>query len=270
MSNYEKKFSGELAAKLACVLFSSAAAVACTQPADSAPGAVQAEHTAAVTRQTIEANGLAEDGITGEHSVLRYRVDESQARAWALTRDGVDLYRLDPHEKIAHITLPGWLWADEPYVCAPDLALGARGAVFVTSNVTTALWRIDPDDLSVTRHEPEIDNQSGREIGFTGLVYDGEQAAYFAVSELHGALWRIDAGFKRAQIVALSAPLPKTCGLKVLPRTSAQRSSRFGALCVEARGSDWVVNLSRDRTAGNVSPGRCGSQNRTVTLESSS
>ena len=43
-----------------------------------------------------------------------------------------------------------------------------------------------------------------------------------------------------------------------------------GALCVEARGSDWVVNLSRDRTAGNVSPGRCGGQNRTVTSESSS
>ena len=260
MSINEKKCSSEFAAKLASVLFISAAAVACTQPADLAPGAVQAKHTTTVTRQAIEANGLAEDGITGERSVLRYRVDAIQARAWALTRDGVDLYQLGKHKKITRITLPGWLWADEPYVCAPDLALGARGAVFVTSNVTTALWRIDPDDLSVTRHEPEIDNQSGREIGFTGLVYDGEQAAYFAVSELHGALWRIDAGFKRAEAVALSAPLPKTCGIKVLPRASAQRSSRFGALCVGARGTDWVVNLSRDRTAGSVSPGRCGSR----------
>ena len=253
-------FSRKLAVKLVCALFINAAIVACTQPADSAPGAVQAKHTTAVTRQTIEANGLAEDGITGERSVLRYRVDAIQARAWALTRDGVDLYRLEPREKLAHITLPGWLWADEPYVCAPDFAIGARGAVFVTSNVTTTIWRIDPDDLSVTRHEPEIDNQSGREIGFTGLVYNGEQAAYFAVSELHGALWRIDAQFKRAEAVALSAPLPKTCGLKVLPHPSAQRNSRFGAFCVEARGSDWVVNLSRDRTAGSVSPGRCGSQ----------
>ena len=147
MSNHEKTFSGEFAAKLACVLFSSAAAVACTQPADSAPGAVQAEHTAAVTRQTIEANGLAEDGITGERPVLRYRVDAIQARAWALTRDGVDLYRSDTHEKIAHIGLPGWLWAGESFVCAPDLALGARGAAFITSNVTTTIWRIDPDDL---------------------------------------------------------------------------------------------------------------------------
>ena len=260
MSINEKKCSSEFAAKLACVLFSSAAAVACTLPANSAPDAVQSKHTIAVTRQIIEANGLAEDGITGERSVLRYRVDAIQARAWALTRDGVDLYRLDTHEKIAHIELPGWLWAGESYVCAPDLALGARGAVFVTSNVTTAIWRIDPNNLSVSRHEPEIDNQSGREIGFTGLVYDDEQAAYFAVSELHGALWRIDAGFKRAEAVALSALLPKTCGIKVLPRASAQRSSRFGALCVEARGTDWVVNLSRDRTAGSVSPGRCGSQ----------
>ena len=253
-------FSRKLAVKLVCALFINAAIVACTQPTDSAAGATQAIRAVAVTSQIIAADELGLDGITGERSVLRYRRDAIQARAWALTRDGVDLYQLDTHKKIAHITLPGWLWADEPYVCVPDLALGARGAVFVTSNVTTAIWRIDPDDLTVITHEPEIDNQSGREIGFTGLVYDGEQAAYFAVSELHGALWRIDTGFKRAQIVALSAPLPKTCGLMVLPRTSAQRSSRFGALCVEARGSDWVVNMSRDSTTGNVSPGRCSGQ----------
>ena len=263
-------FSKKLAVKLVCALFISAATVACTQPTDSAAGAAQAKRAAAVTSRIIAADEFGLDGLTGERSILRYRVDAIKARAWALTRDGVDLYRLDSHEKIAHITLPGWLWADEPYVCAPDLALGARGAVFVTSNVTTTIWRIDPDELSVTRHEAEIDNQSGREIGFTGLVYDPEQAAYFAVSELYGALWRIDAGFKRAQIVALSAPLPKTCGLKVLPRTSAQRSSHFGALCVEARGSDWVVNLSRDRLAGNLSPGDCGSRNRTGTSEPSS
>ena len=52
-------------------------------------------------------------------------------------------------------------------------------------------WRIDPETLTVSKHEPVLNADTDKDVGFTGLVYSAEEDAFFAVSDF-GALWRID------------------------------------------------------------------------------
>ena len=101
------------------------------------------------------------------------------------------------------VKLPGWHWAHEPYACPPAIAIGPRGEALVTSNVLPVLWKIDPQTLAVTVHSLELDADSDKDVGFSGLVYSARDGAYFAVSELHGSLWRIDPLLRRAQKIAL-------------------------------------------------------------------
>lgn len=146
----------------------------------------------------------------------RSQVDSRRNRVWYLTPAGVHLFDVSRPERAA-VPLPGWVWAGAPYGCLPDLALGPRGEAVVTSNVLPTLWRIDPDTLAVTEHALALDADTDKDVGFTGLVFSAQHGAYFAVSEAHGSLWRIDAQLKTAQKMPLSASVPQACGLTVRP-----------------------------------------------------
>ena len=100
--------------------------------------------------------------------------------------------------------LPDWQWAGEPYACAPDIAIGPRGEIVVTSNVLPVLWRIDPDTLAVSCTASSSTPISTRTSASPDLSYSERNGAYFAVSGLHGSLWRIDPLLRRAQKIALS------------------------------------------------------------------
>ena len=143
----------------------------------------------------------------GDWPILRFRMDPKRGRGWILTAQGVLLFDFKTRQTSAHIALPGWLWLGEAYSCAPDLALGPQGEVLVTSNVVPTLWRIDPLSLEVSRHEVVLDQDNDRDVGFSALAYSSKQAAFFGASSLNGSLWRIDPSLKRAQKVALSAPI---------------------------------------------------------------
>jgi hypothetical protein len=123
------------------------------------------------------------------------------------------------------VTLPDWQWAAQPYACAPDIALGPRGEVIVTSNVLPVLWKIDPETLRVSVHRLELDSDTDKDVGFSGLVYSERNGAYFAVSGLQGSLWRIDPLLRRAQKVGLSsrcaAPAQCPCNARSAPVSSA-------------------------------------------------
>ena len=128
-------------------------------------------------------------------AILSIAVDDQPAqgkRAWQLTRDGVMAGQTS-------VSIPGWIRAEEPYACPPELAIGPKGEAVVTSNVVSTLWRIDPETLAVTEHPLTLDADAGRDVGFSSLVYSPRHAAYFAVSAAHGSLWRIDTQLKRAQ-----------------------------------------------------------------------
>jgi hypothetical protein len=189
--------------------------------------------------------------------VLRQQNDAERGRHWVLTAEGVELYELSSGKLLAQIALPDWLWVGEEYACPPDLAIGYRGEVVVSSNVVPTLWRIDPVTLVASRHELAMEDDKGRDIGITGLAFSAQQGAYFAVSATHGALWRIDARLARAQSIPLSAPLPKSCTLAIPPREPDRRAMRAVGLCVRGEEGDWTIAFAPDQRFGYVRAGQC-------------
>jgi hypothetical protein len=185
---------------------------------------------------------------------VRYRAQAERARAWIIHADG--LYVEDAGKARRGVELPGWLWAGEPYACAPDIAIGPRGEAVVTSNVLPVLWKIDPETLAVSVHRLELDADRNKDVGFSGLVYSARDGAYIAVSELHGSMWRIDPLLRRAQKIALSEPV-RACKVSVQRQ---ERPARFSRLCLEGRS----VNLAPDQRSAYVQSAGCASSAFTV------
>ena len=148
------------------------------------------------------------------------------------------------------VELPGWHWAGEPYACAPAIAAGPRGEVVVTSNVLPVLWKIDPQTLAVSVHRLQLDADHDKDVGFSGLVYSERSGAWFAVSEAHGSLWRIDPLLRRAQKIALSERVRGACSVSMQRQ---ERTSRFSRLCLDGRN----VNLAPDQRSAYLQGAGC-------------
>ena len=180
----------------------------------------------------------------------RYRAQPERGRTWVIDAGG--LFLEEARKPRRAIQLPEWHWAGDAYACAPDLAIGPRGEVVVTSNVLPVLWKIDPDTLAVSIHRLELDADTDKDVGFSGLVFSERNGAYFAVSELTGSLWRIDPLLRRAQKIGLSEPLRGACGASVQRQ---ERPSRFSRLCLQGRS----VTLAPDQRSAYVQAGGCSS-----------
>jgi hypothetical protein len=137
---------------------------------------------------------------------LRHRAQPELGRTWVID-DAGELFLEERRKPRRAIKLPQWHWAGDAYACAPDIAIGPRGEVLVTSNVSPVLWKIDPHTLAVSVHRLQLDADADKDVGFSALVYSERNRAYFAVSELTGSLWRIDPLLRRAQKVGLSETL---------------------------------------------------------------
>ena len=170
--------------------------------------------------------------------------------SWVI--DAGELFFQEQGKPRRAVTLPGWQWAAQPYACAPAIALGPRGEVIVTSNVLPVLWKIDAGTLTVSVHALELDADTDKDVGFSGLVYSERNGAYFAVSELTRTLWRIDPLLRRAQKVGLSEPLRGACAVSVQRQG---RPSVVSRLCV--RGDS--VSLAPDQRSAYVQPAGCAS-----------
>lgn len=176
----------------------------------------------------------------------RYQVDAARNRVWLLSDEGVFLFEPSRPERIA-LSLPDWVWVGADYGCPPDLALGPRGEAVITSNVVPTLWRIDPDTLVVSVHRLALDADDDKDIGFSGLVYSREHAAFFAASHSHGSLWRIDPRLERAQKIPLSGGIPGACGLAVYAR----------GLCARTAQGGWRVELAPHGRSAYVGAAPC-------------
>jgi len=210
---------------------------------------------AALVSQTVAAEEIGQTVAQGWHEggqpVLRFQKDAARQRGWILTPTGVVVVDFKLRQTTALVQLPEWTWAGEEFTCLPDLAVGPKGEALVSSNVVPTLWRIDPVTLVVTRHEPVLDADTTKDVGFTGLTYSTRQEAFFAVSQF-GALWRIDRLFRRAQKIPLSAPILKACGVAI-PATKR----RFVSLCVSGPQGGWTINLAPDHRSGYVRAEPC-------------
>ncbi|HYA47603.1 MAG TPA: hypothetical protein VEF92_08640 [Burkholderiales bacterium] len=197
------------------------------------------------------------NGLESPPPSARYGVDPARHRVWILTRDGVSIYDVTRSERIV-VPLPYWLWVDAPYAYLPDLALGPRGEAVITSNVVPTLWRIDPETLAVVSVHPLLlDSDTDKDVGFSGLVYSSEHEAFFAVSDLHGSLWRIDPDLGRARKIWLSTPVRKAFGLTVLPRLLRQQTSRQTELCVRTPRGGRAVDFAPGERSAYVSAAPC-------------
>jgi hypothetical protein len=181
---------------------------------------------------------------------FRYRAQPERARAWVIDAGELLLGQAGKPRRV--FALPDWQWAGQPYACAPDIALGPRGEVIVTSNVLPVLWKIDPETLKVSVHRLELDADSDKDVGFSGLVYSERNGAYFAVSGVHGSLWRIDPLLRRAQKIGLSQSLRGACAVSVQRQ---ERPSVVSRLCV--RGES--VSLAPDQRSAYVQSAGCSS-----------
>jgi hypothetical protein len=186
-------------------------------------------------------------------SNVRYQVDAANGRIWWLTPEGVFVHDAKLPQKVA-VPIPGWQFAGEPYGCLPALALGPNGEALVTSDVESTVWKIDPDTLAVSKHVLAADADLDKDVGYTALAYSTEHAAYFAISGLQGSLWKIDSSLTQAQKIALSAPMPKACGVAV---SAPQKAERLGRLCIRGRQGDWTVQLASDQRSASVRAASC-------------
>ena len=139
---------------------------------------------------------------------MRSQADTARHRVWAITAEGASVHEAASPEGV-DIALPGWQWVGGPYACPPALALAPDGAALVTSNVVPVVWRIDPVTLAVTVHRLALNADTDKDIGFSALVYSARHAAYFAMSDVHGSLWQIDAQLKSARKMKLTTVYPR-------------------------------------------------------------
>lgn len=181
---------------------------------------------------------------------LRRHFDRKRNLEWSLTEAGVTVANKGGLNGRT-IRLPGWQWVDVPYACPPDIALGPKGEALVTSNIVPTLWRIDPGTFAVTVHPLALDADRGKDVGFSAMVYSARHAAFFASSDVHGSLWKIDTALAAARKVATTpSPLPTACGL------SAGTRSQGGALrlCLSHHGGALELNASGDRASMSATP----------------
>ncbi len=142
--------------------------------------------------------GCESNAVPNPSPVLRVQADAARERSYGLTREGVVIQGAGVRTVVA---LPGWLWVAAPH-CPPDLAVGPKGEVVITSNVVSTLWRIDPQTLAVTVHPLSLDTDSDKDVGFAAIVYSAEQSAFVAYSELQRSVWKIDLPLNTAVKVA--------------------------------------------------------------------
>lgn len=176
----------------------------------------------------------------------RHRLNAERGQVWMLSAGG--LFVRDARSKQwSAIHLPGWQWAGEPYARMPDVAIGPKGEAIVSSNVVPQVWRVDPDTLAVTVHTLELDADHDKDVGFSVLVHSPQHLGFFAVSPMHGSLWRIDLNLRRAQRIALPEPLRGVCGVSAGP----------GGVCVYGALGAWAVHIAPDQRRALVHAAGC-------------
>lgn len=159
----------------------------------------------------VTLTGCESDAAPAETSALRYQADASRDRIWTLTRDGVVLQlRAKPGKTT--VELPDWAWVNPQWACPPDLAIGPKGEVLITSNVVPTLWKVDPETLAVTVHALALGSDTNKDFGFSRLVYSRDKGVFIATSDVLPSTWEIDPQLTRARKIAEGSAASNPCG----------------------------------------------------------
>lgn len=146
---------------------------------------------------------------------VRVQLDAARNRVWLLTAEGLVIYEPAVPGRVLRVPLLGWQTAGRPDGCVPEFALGPGGEAVIGSDLVAVLLRVDPETLTVTRHELRLDDGSGadRDTGFAALRYDPARGAYLLASRADGSIWQVDRELRGALRTSDPAmrPAPSGC-----------------------------------------------------------
>ena len=168
----------------------------------------------------ITESAAAVSSTTMDFFPPRVERDHVRDRIWAINRGAVMLYDGRTRTLVKRVVLPDWPYVIDKYNCAPDLAVDSAGNVIVSSNIAPVLWRINAQSHDVQRIDIVLDSDNDKDVGCTGLV-SASPETLFAVSAIHGSLWRIDLGSRRGIKLHMATPVRGACALGFANRSNA-------------------------------------------------
>jgi hypothetical protein len=125
-------------------------------------------------------------------AALRTTTDLARGVRWELGPGSVAAYDVATERLIRTLQLPGAILSSATGSCLPDMILDRYGALIVSSNITTRVWRISPARFETEIFDIEPDRDANRDFGFTSLAWSANERELYAASSIGGALWRID------------------------------------------------------------------------------
>jgi hypothetical protein len=123
---------------------------------------------------------------------LRTKVDLARGMRWEMRWGSVEAYDIASGQLIRAVPLPGAVLAGAKEAGLPDMVLDRLGALIVSSNITTRLWRVSPARFEVEVLDIETEGDAGRDFGFTGLARGPSDREIYAASEPMQTVWRVD------------------------------------------------------------------------------
>ena len=158
-----------------------------------------------ISERAVEAPAHA---VNLEDAALRTANDLSRGRRWELGWDAVVAYDAATNRPIRRVALEGASLTHARRACSPDLLLDRSGALLVSSNSQPVLWRISPERFEVERYEIRLDDERGRDVGFSGLAWSRDGRTLHALDASTRKPWRIDlAALQAVRVdVAIAAP----------------------------------------------------------------
>ena len=154
-----------------------------------------------------------QDPVAIESKALSVRQDRSYGRRWELEWNAAVAYDSRTGKLIRRVPLTTTAQSGARGTCRPDLIVSRTGAVFVSSNSETALWRIDPASFEVRRYDILPDAEQQKDFGFSALAWDVEDKVLYARGSTSGTLWRIYLDAAIAHKVSAEPMARNTCKL---------------------------------------------------------
>lgn len=188
----------------------------------------------------------------GAHQALRVKADLARGRRWELGWGAASAYDVASGQLIRRVPLPGASFAGTPQTCLPDMLLSRSGALIVSSDAQTTVWRVSPSHFEIERYDIAVDSDKDKDFGFSGLAWGADERVLYAVSAAMGTLWRIDLMSSTASKVELSSPIHGACGLAVAASDATGREPPTLVVANGSRNSLQRIFLSSDLTRGVV------------------
>ena len=158
----------------------------------------------------VETSKKADDFATpvgAKAAALRTTTDLARGMRWELGWGSVAAYDVATGRLIRTVELPGVTLSGATGSPPPDMVLDRTGALIVSSNITTRIWRISPARFETEVYDIEPDRDADKDFGFTSLAWSANGRELYGTSSMGGTPWRIDLNAGKAVRLGTGARL---------------------------------------------------------------